>query len=132
MPFKKVGDNNYTSPTGRHFNSAQVRLYYANGGHFPGEAHAEGGAVKPKDRPMARAKSYGTFDAAYAAGGPVLGRTRDFMKIPDEFRNPEEGKQGDSADEDQKYAKSGEGAGKGFVKPDAAKGKLLKAVKPRT
>jgi hypothetical protein len=84
MPFQKVKDNDYTSPSGRHFNSAQVKLYYANGGHFPGEAHREGGTVKGPS--MARSKSYGTFGAAYAAGGPVLGRTRDFMKEPDTFR----------------------------------------------
>lgn len=35
MPFKKVGDH-YVSPTGRHFTAAQVRLYYAHGGKFPG------------------------------------------------------------------------------------------------
>lgn len=37
MPLKKVGPNRYVSPSGRHFNAAQVRLYYAHGGHFPGE-----------------------------------------------------------------------------------------------
>jgi len=37
MPFKKVGKDDYVSPSGRHFNSAQVRLWYAKGGKFPGE-----------------------------------------------------------------------------------------------
>ena len=32
-------------------------------------------------------KSSGLHDASYAAGGSVLGRTRDFMKTPDRFRN---------------------------------------------
>ena len=119
MPFKKVGDNNYTSPSGRHFNGAQVRLYYANGGHFPGEKYGEGGMIK----------GHKPVDMAYAAGGPVLGRTRDFMKIKDEFRDPDE--RNPNADEDNKYGKSGDGAGTGFVKPGAAKDKSLKAVKPR-
>jgi len=37
MPFRKVGKDNYVSPSGRHFTAAQVRLYYARGGSFPGE-----------------------------------------------------------------------------------------------
>ena len=124
MPFKKVGTDDYTSPSGRHFNSAQVRLYYAHGGSFPGQHKQEGGPVYAKgSKPQ---------DAHYAEGGAVLGRTVNFMKVPDEFRNPDEGKMGDSADEDQKYAKSGLGAGKGFIKPPAAKGKCLTPVKPRT
>lgn len=128
MPFKKVGTDDYTGPSGKHFNYNQVKLYYSRGGSFPGEKHASGGAV-----PMARDKSYGTFSASYAAGGPVLGRTRDFLKEQVEFRDPDEGKQGDSADADQKYGKSGEGAGKGMVAPpsNTTKNKSLKAVKPR-
>ena len=118
MPFKKTGSDSYTSPSGRHFNGAQVKLFYANGGKFPGQKGE--GEMQKGHKPV---------DMAYAAGGPVLGRTRDFMKIKDEFRDPDEGDA--SADEDQKYAKSGEGAGKGFVKPGPAKDKSLKAVKPR-
>lgn len=148
MPFKKVGANDYTSPTGRHFNQAQVRLYYANGGHFPGEKHAAGGPVASKEPSMARSKSYGTFNAAYAAGGPVLGRTREFIKSTNEARDPEEGPAGyqqydpgkkttivgDTADSDQRYGKSGAGAGKGqgpTSGPKRTGDKSLKAVKPR-
>lgn len=71
--------------------------------------------------------------ASYAEGGAVLGRRRDFLKEQVEFRDPDEGKQGDSADADQKYAKSGAGAGKGIVAPppNTTKNKSLKAVKPR-
>lgn len=64
---------------------------------------------------------------SYAAGGPVLGRVRDFTKEPVEFRDPDEGEQetyrdaskgtasvvGDTADSDQKYGKSGAGQGTG-------------------
>lgn len=133
MPFKKVGADDYTGPSGKHFNINQVRLYYARGGSFPGQKHAAGGPVTHKEPSMARSKSYGTFGAAYAAGGPVLGRTRDFLKEQVEFRDPDEGKQGDSADADQKYGKSGEGSGRGIVAPPAntTKNKSLKAVKPR-
>lgn len=39
MPFKKItkGKNKgkYKSPSGRVYNSKQVKLYYANGGKFP-------------------------------------------------------------------------------------------------
>jgi len=35
MPCKKVGDNKNVSPSGRVFNDAQVRLYYATDGFKP-------------------------------------------------------------------------------------------------
>lgn len=37
MPFTRIGPNKYRSPSGRIFNDAQVKLYYANGGKFPGQ-----------------------------------------------------------------------------------------------
>ena len=80
-------------------------------------------------------KGYMSKSESFAAGGPVLGKESAFMKTKDEFRDPDEGekdKSGRLADEDQEYAKSGEGSGKGFIKPPAAKGKELKAVKPRS
>jgi len=49
----------------------------AHGGHYP-ESHFQGGVVS---------KSSGLHDASYAAGGSVLGRTRNFLKEPDRFRN---------------------------------------------
>jgi hypothetical protein len=56
MPFKKVGENDYTSPSGRHFNSAQVRLYYSHGGSFPGQSEDKKAAKSlaqkhPKSKP---------------------------------------------------------------------------------
>lgn len=80
-------------------------------------------------------------DLEAAKGGAVLGRARDFLKEPVEFREPDEGKRqsadvvGDTADEDQKYAKSGPGAGKGCgpaLKDVSTGDKCLKAIKPRT
>jgi hypothetical protein len=103
MPFKKVGKDDYTGPSGRHFNYAQVKRYYSKGGHF-----AKGGDVR---------------EASYAKGGPVLGRTVDFMKVPDEFRDPDEANT--ATDKDQKYGKSGPGAGKGIVGAPPAKGKKI-------
>jgi hypothetical protein len=41
MPFEKTGPNQYTSPSGRKFNLKQVRMYYANGGRFPGQGMRE-------------------------------------------------------------------------------------------
>ena len=80
---------------------------------------------------MARDKSYGSFNAAYAAGGPVLGRTRSFLKEPDEFRDPDEGDA--TADKDQLSGKAGEGSGTGVGgKQNKRTGdKSMKAVKPR-
>lgn len=37
MPFRKTDKGDYVSPSGRHFTAKQVRLYYAQGGKFPGE-----------------------------------------------------------------------------------------------
>ncbi len=106
MPYKKVGPNDYVSPNGNHINNSQLRLWYANGQKWPGEKGSE----------MAYAKGSRPRTVKYAAGGPVLGKVSNFMKVPDEFRDPDEGDA--RADEDQNYAKSGEGAGKGFIKPD--------------
>jgi hypothetical protein len=60
--------------------------------------------------------------ASYA--GPVLGKESSFLKATNEFTDPDEGDA--SADEDQKYGKSGEGAGKGFVKPPKNTKKVIK------
>lgn len=78
MPFKKVGNDRYVSPSGRHFNGAQVRLWYANGEKFPGQKEGE--------KVSGYAKGGDVRVAGYAQGGPVLGRTREFMKEPDPFR----------------------------------------------
>ena len=37
MPFTKIGRDQYQGPSGKKFNLNQVRLYYAEGGHFPGQ-----------------------------------------------------------------------------------------------
>jgi len=37
MPFKKKGKDDYTGPSGKHFDLAQVKLYYSLGGKFPGQ-----------------------------------------------------------------------------------------------
>lgn len=76
-------------------------------------------------------KGYQGKTEHYAKGGAVLGVESKFLKTHDEFRDPDEGKQGDSADEDQLYGKSGEGAGSGEQPTPKAKGKSLKPVKPR-
>jgi hypothetical protein len=77
-------------------------------------------------------------DMEAAKGGATLGRARDFLKEPDQFRAAYHGDRqspdvvGDIAEDDNKYAKSGIGAGKGMCPPPAAKGKSLKPVKPRS
>jgi hypothetical protein len=76
------------------------------------------------------AKGGAVQDCSYAAGGPVLGRTREFLKEPDQFRAAYHKDPGAGAD--KPYGKSGPGAGKGEDPPPAAKGKSLKAVTPRS
>jgi|SRR5215467_2509648 len=85
MPFTPIGGGKFRSPSGRTFNKAQVRLYYAHDG-FPGEKKERGGVVKPyalggyvkggderiqEDRPR---------------GGPAITERSRFMKTPDVFR----------------------------------------------
>ena len=41
MPFTKIAPNKYKSPSGRTYDLAQVRLWYANGGKFPGQKKSE-------------------------------------------------------------------------------------------
>jgi hypothetical protein len=45
-------------------------------------------------------------NANYAAGGPVLGRVREFLKEPDEFREKDEGKPDTDDDYEKGKAKS--------------------------
>lgn len=51
MPFRKVGKDHYVSPSGRSYNSAQVKLYYAGGGKFPGQRSSSGEPSKAKQLP---------------------------------------------------------------------------------
>lgn len=65
-------------------------------------------AKADRGRTMASYKGSGPVSTSYAAGGPVLGRTREFMKEPDTFRGPD-----DAGDKDQLYGKTGPGKGDG-------------------
>lgn len=47
MPFKKVGKK-FEGPSGKKFNKAQVELYYAQGGKFPGQSKPAASSVKKK------------------------------------------------------------------------------------
>lgn len=69
---------------------------------------------------MAYAKGSGAKSASYAAGGAVLGRTRDFMKTPDKFRTDK------PAEKD--YCKDHAGTSPAKRTGD----KCLTAVKPRS
>jgi hypothetical protein len=46
VPFKKIGKGVYQGPSGRKFNLAQVRLYYAGGDHFPGQRGFKGTRIR--------------------------------------------------------------------------------------
>lgn len=49
MPFTKTGPDEYTSPSGRKFTGAQVRLYYATDG-FKEQARGHGKTKSAKRR----------------------------------------------------------------------------------
>ena len=107
-----------------------------------GGGGAMGGGRAPSMSGMAPAMNFAkggdVKSCSYAVGGPVYGRTRDFLKEPVEFRDPNEGKRqsqdvvGDTADKDQKYEKSGIGSGKGIHAPPPEKSKsAVKTPMPR-
>ena len=111
---------------------AQARLMaaVAHGWHKPGGGGPPVSVAKEfnqadKGRHMSYSKGGDVHSTSYATGGPVLGRTVNFMKTTNEFTDPDE--KNATADEDQKYGKAGEGAGKGFIKPPSArKSKVIK------
>lgn len=70
-------------------------------------------------------KGYEGKTQHFAAGGEVLGRTKDFMKTPDRFRDSQFKKQEPTQDN---FGKDG-GGDAGCAPP--AHGKSLKAVVPR-
>jgi hypothetical protein len=130
MPFTKQGENDYTGPSGRHFNLKQVRLYYAHGQKFPGQQGFAGGGVVAS---MGN-KGHMSKDCAYAEGGQVLGRSADFMKAPDRFRQQgPDGKFSAPPSVEKTSDEWGKGSSTptGSVSAPPAKGKQLKAVKPR-
>jgi len=81
----------------------------------PAKVHEWDQASKGKDLPV-YSKGTGAKGAKYAKGGPVTGRTREFMKEPVPFRTDIE---------NQSYGKSGK---EGMPEKD----KSLTPVKPRT
>ncbi len=46
MPFMDAGGGKFKSPSGRLFTGKQVKLYYANGGKFPGQKKKESKSSK--------------------------------------------------------------------------------------
>jgi hypothetical protein len=81
--------------------------------HVP--AHAGGGKVN---------KGYSGKTESFAAGGAVLGRTRDFLKTEDRFTGRKPPKE---VTTDDNFGKSG-----GKDDAPAPKGKCLTPVKPRS
>ena len=113
------------SPAQAHLMAAVAHGWHKPGGGGPPVSVAKEFNQADKGKAVSYSKAKGdVHNTSYATGGPVLGRTVNFMKIKDEFRDPDEGDA--RADEDQKYGKSGEGAGKGFIKPPKNTPKVLK------
>ena len=67
MPFRKVGRDEYESPSGRKFTSKQVGLYYAEGGHFPGQKGMK--EQFPKSYNSATARTLTSENSAMKFGG---------------------------------------------------------------
>jgi hypothetical protein len=107
MPFTKIGHDKYESPSGRKFTKKQVDLYFAEGGHFPGQAGMRDSFPRSHNSPTApgaaarpRLESSGAINAATSPTptsvlsgakqtfGPLTYATRD--KSAQEFWNPED------------------------------------------
>ena len=107
MPFRKVGRDEYESPSGKKFTSKQVGLYYAGGGHFPGSREMGSQFPRTHNSPTApgaaarpRLESSGAINAATSPTptsvlsgakqtfGPLTYATRD--KSAQGFWNPED------------------------------------------
>lgn len=73
---------------------------------------------------MSDNKGYKGKSDTFAKGGGTLGRTKDFMKTPDRFRDQQFKKQPET---DEDWDKDG-----GKDDAPAAKGKSLKPIKPRS
>jgi hypothetical protein len=116
MPFKKLGGGRYEGPSGKTFNLAQVKLYYAGGEKFPGQKKAGGGIVK-----SAFTKGTGPVNTTYAEGGEVLQATKSrFLKTPNEFTT--------GKGVPQAYNKSGKGGEMSKLEGDS---KSETPIKPR-
>jgi len=48
VPFRKVGRDDYVSPSGKHYTARQVRAYYATGG-FRRPVRKKGSILKHRD-----------------------------------------------------------------------------------
>lgn len=94
------------------FNQADIGRSFNGGGTV--NSYAKGGMIK---------------DASYAEGGAVLGRTKDFLKTPDRFRDSQFKKGTEDvfgkSDGDSDDMASSKGV------PTAPKDKCLTPVKPR-
>ena len=102
--------------------------WHKPGGGGPSAAVAKDFVTADKAHPSGYAgggpvnKGYSGKVESYAQGGPVLGRTRDFMKEPDRFRKGYQDNPPVVKTDDDYGDKGGEPKGKD---------KSLKAVKPR-
>jgi hypothetical protein len=109
---------------------AQKRLMaaVAHGWHKPGGGGPSVAVAKEFNRAdAAMNKNYSGSTQKFAEGGAVLGKTSDFFKTPDQFRDDR------GNDTDENWGKGASGTkGDGGPAAPAAKGKQLKAVKPRS
>jgi hypothetical protein len=107
MPFEKISRDKYRSPSGRTYNTKQVKLFYAQGGHFPGSREMGSQLPRSHNSPTApgaaarpRLESSGAINAATSPTptsvlsgakqtfGPLEYATRD--KSAQGFWNPED------------------------------------------
>lgn len=110
------------------YDKAQAKAAAIYNSRHPG-APVTGNQKFAEGGPVMANKGYMGKTEQFAQGGPVNGTVSKFWKLPNEFTDCDEGDA--KADKDQLYAKSGEGAGKGYGLNPPCKDKSEKPVKPR-
>jgi hypothetical protein len=118
------------SPSQKRLMLAVEHGWHKPGGGGPSRAVAHDFVEADKKVGRVMNKSYQGQTQKFAEGGAVLGKTSQFLKSEDQFRAAYHKDPGAGAD--KPYGKSGLNAGTGEVKPPAAKGKSLPAVKSRS
>ena len=123
MPYKSLAQEGWAhTPAGEKALGGAAKVHEwdqaTKGSHLPKhvQSFAQGGPVMSN-------KGHQSKDETFAKGGAVLGRTTDFMKTPDRFREIRSAKDANKTEDDW-------GKGSSAANP-VGEDKSLKPVKPK-
>lgn len=118
------------SPKQARLMAAVAHGWHKPGGGGPSVAVAKDFNQADKGHHAMSNKGYEGKVQSFANGGPVLGRTKDFLKEPDRFREGQFKYKGDQHTPQPQATDEVFGKGSGADCAPAAKGKSLSPVKP--